>query len=120
MDNRAHDYGGVFVGLDHGVNLEWHNGMAKKAESDRSEADQEYMNVAHRHMLDGNHAPEREFADEFTEADSFRYLGKGVELGDSDRIACFYRLKSTGKYRAVYGDLRVADIDPKELPLPVD
>jgi hypothetical protein len=62
----------------------------------------------------------QDFADEFTEARSFRYLGKGLKLGSGDRIVCFYKLKGTGKYRAVYGDLRVTDIDPKELPLPVD
>lgn len=49
LSARAND--GVFVELDRGVNLEWHNGIAKKPESDRSEAEQRYMNVAHRHIL---------------------------------------------------------------------
>ena len=118
LSARAND--GVFVELDRGFNIEWHNEIAEKTQSDRSEAEQQYMKVARRHMLDGNRVPVREFMDAFTEPRSFRYLGKGVELGSGDSIVCFYKLKSTGKYRAVYGDLRVTDIDPKKLPLPVD
>jgi hypothetical protein len=43
-----------------------------------------------------------------------------VKLGSSERIICFYKLKSTGKYRAIFGDLSVKDVEPKELPLPVE
>jgi hypothetical protein len=49
---------------------------------------------------------------------SFRYLGKGVKLGDVDRIVCWYRLKGADTYRVVYGDLRAKDISPEALPLP--
>jgi hypothetical protein len=111
---------GVFLELDRGANFKWHNAIATKAESDRSAAEQQYMKVAHRHMLDGNRRPVQDFADEFAEARSFRYLGKGLKLGSGDQIVCFYKLKSTGKYRALFGDLRVADIDPRRLPMPVD
>jgi hypothetical protein len=54
---------------------------------------------------------------------SFRYLGKGVKLGEKDRIVCWYKLKGAkdpNTYRVVYGDLRVKDVAPKDLPLPVD
>ncbi len=54
---------------------------------------------------------------------SFRYLGKGVKLGDKDRIVCWYKLKDAKDqktYRAVYGDLSVKDVLPEELPLPVE
>ena len=54
---------------------------------------------------------------------SFRYLGKGVKLGDKDRIVCWYKLKNAKDprtYRAVYGDLSVKDVAPEALPLPVD
>jgi outer membrane lipoprotein-sorting protein len=118
LSARAND--GVFIDLDRGFNLEWHNAIEKKEKSDRSEAEQQYMTVTHRHILDGNYRPVQEFADEFTESRSFRYLGKGVKLGSGERIVCFYKLKSTGKYRAVYGDLSVKDVEPKELPLPVE
>jgi hypothetical protein len=53
---------------------------------------------------------------------SFRYLGKGVKLGDKDRIVCWYKLKNAKDprtYRVVYGDLSVKDVAPEALPLPV-
>jgi hypothetical protein len=54
---------------------------------------------------------------------TFRYLGKGVKLGDKDRIVCWYKLKDAKDprtYRVVYGDLTVKDVVPEALPLPVD
>ena len=50
---------------------------------------------------------------------TFTYIGKGVKLGDASRIVCWYKLKETGKYRAIYGDLSVKDVQPADLPLPV-
>ncbi len=47
-------------------------------------------------------------------------ISAGVKLGSADRIVLFYRLKSTGTYRAVYGDLTVKDVKPEDLPLPVE
>ena len=44
------------------------------------------------------------------------------ELGDKDRIVCWYKLKAAkdqGTYRVVYGDLSVKDVAAKDLPLPV-
>jgi hypothetical protein len=57
-----------------------------------------------------------------TVKNSFRYLGKGVKLGDKGRIVCWYQLKgakSPNTYRVVYGDLSVKDVAPEDLPLPV-
>lgn len=54
---------------------------------------------------------------------SFRYVGKGVKLGDKDRIVCWYKLKNATDaqaYRVVYGDLSVKDMAAKDLPLPVE
>ena len=59
---------------------------------------------------------------ESTVENSFRYLGKGVKLGDKDRIVCWYKLKGAkdpNTCRAVYGDLSVKDVAPEALPLPV-
>jgi hypothetical protein len=50
---------------------------------------------------------------------SWKYLGKGVKLGDKERIVCWYRPKGSRTYRVVYGDLSVKDVAPEELPLPV-
>jgi len=54
------------------------------------------------------------FANEYTAGGRFRYLGAGVKLGSADRIVLFYRLKRTGTYRAVYGDLTVKDVKPED------
>jgi hypothetical protein len=54
---------------------------------------------------------------------SLRYLGKGVKLGDKDRIVCWYKLKGAKDpktYRVVYGDLSVKNVEPEDLPLPVE
>ncbi len=47
---------------------------------------------------------------------SWKYLGKGVKLGDKDRVVCWYRLKDAKTYRVVHGDLSVTDVPEKELP----
>ena len=48
-------------------------------------------------------------------------MGKGVKLGDKNRIVCWYKLKDAKDpttYRVLYGDLSVKDVAPKDLPLP--
>lgn len=110
---------GIFLELERGFNMDWHNAIAKKDEIERTDAEQKYLKAAHQHFLDSNTwAPVMAFADSFAEARSFRYLGKGIDLGNRDRIVCFYKLNTTKTYRAVYGDLSVKDIEPDELPLP--
>lgn len=112
--------GDAFVDADPKAFLHWHTAIAEKAKVDRSKAEQQFLDLAQKHAVEGNHVPMRSFADAFTKPRSFRYLGKSVRLGDGDRIVCFYELESTGKYRAVYGDLTVKDVKPDELPLPVE
>ncbi|MCU0916867.1 MAG: hypothetical protein MUC88_20255 [Planctomycetes bacterium] len=50
----------------------------------------------------------------------FRYLGNGVKVGDPDRLVCWYKLKDTGTYRLVYGDLSVRNAALEDLLLPVE
>jgi outer membrane lipoprotein-sorting protein len=67
--------------------------------------------------------PLREFLLEHADWSSYRYFGKGVKLGDKDRIVCWYKLKESkvpDAYRVVYGDLSVKDVAAKDLPLPVE
>ena len=112
--------GGVFLGLERGINMQWHNAIVEKPETERTAAEQKYVVAAYEHIRNGNTIPVQEFADSFTVASSFRYLGKGIQLGDKDRIVCFYKFKSTGTYRAVYGNLSVKDVNVNVLPLPVE
>jgi outer membrane lipoprotein-sorting protein len=44
------------------------------------------------------------------------YKPDGVKLGDRDKIIFWYRPGKAKKYRAVYGDLHVADVTPDQLP----
>jgi hypothetical protein len=44
------------------------------------------------------------------------YKPEGVKLGDRDKIIFWYRPDKADKYRAVYGDLHVADVTADQLP----
>jgi hypothetical protein len=50
---------------------------------------------------------------------SWKYLGKGVKLGDKDRIVGWYRPRGSRTYRVIHGDLSVKELAPEDLPLPV-
>jgi hypothetical protein len=91
-----------------------------KPPADRTEAERQLIELRERHARAGVRLPYAIFLAENTTRGSFRYLGKGVKLGSVDRIVCWYRLKSSGKYRAVFGDLDVRDVQPEELPLSVE
>jgi outer membrane lipoprotein-sorting protein len=50
------------------------------------------------------------------QADSdWRYLGKGVRLGDASRIVCAWRKKGERDFRVVLGDLRIRNASEAEL-----
>jgi len=61
--------------------------------------------------------PVRRFLEDHTVADSFQYVGAGATLGQADRIVGWYKLHGASKFRAIYADLAVRDIDEEELPL---
>jgi hypothetical protein len=44
------------------------------------------------------------------------YAGKGVKLGDADKIILWYQPQGSNTYRAIYGDLHVEDSSPEDLP----
>jgi hypothetical protein len=97
------------------------NEIGDKAKEDRTPAEQKLLDTVDSSMMAGlNMLPTGHFIEDHTVKGTFRYLGKGVKLGDADRIVCWYKLKYTGVYRAVYGDLSVRDIAPEDLPLPVE
>jgi hypothetical protein len=47
------------------------------------------------------------------------YRGKGVKLGEADKAIFWYRPKDSKTYRVIYGDLRVEDVAPENLPEPL-
>ncbi|MHC4526211.1 MAG: hypothetical protein ACYSU8_11880, partial [Planctomycetota bacterium] len=93
------------------------NAIWDTPEDKRTKAEQKLLETTnHYKMANLNMLPIGHFIEDHTVKNSFRYIGKGVLLGDRDRIVCWYKLKDTNTYRAVYGDLRVEDIRPEELP----
>jgi hypothetical protein len=46
----------------------------------------------------------------------FGYRSEGVKLGDAEKILLWYRPEGAAKYRAIYGDLHVADVKADQLP----
>jgi hypothetical protein len=46
----------------------------------------------------------------------WHYAGNGVKLGDADTAIFWYRPEGSETYRVIYGDLRVEDVLPENLP----
>jgi len=44
------------------------------------------------------------------------YIGDGVCLGEADTVILWYRPEGASSYRVIYGDLRVEDTAPEDLP----
>jgi hypothetical protein len=99
---------------------EKHNQAARKDKADRTDAEQRYLDLWSKQALSNRHSyPIWDFAEEYAVPGSFRYLGKGVKLGDKDRIVCWYKLKDAKDpktYRVVYGDLSVKTLHRKIYP----
>jgi len=98
------------------INKAW-----EKPEKERTPAEQRFLDLEQHYITAGlNSMPTGHFIQDSTAENSFRYLGKGVKLGDKERIVCWYKLNGAQTYRVVYGDLSVRDVPPEALPLPVD
>ena len=114
--------GGTFYESPYGIGVDQdqYNAIFTKEEKDWTATEKAMVEQFNKYLFANlNRMPTHHFVDDHTEKDSFRYIGKGVKLGDADRIICWYKLKNSGQYRAVYGDLQVKDIEPKDLPLEV-
>jgi len=97
------------------------NKVWEKAKNDRTAAEQKLLETNNYYKKAGlNMMPIAHFVQDHTAQKSFRYLGKGVKFGDKDRIVCWYKLKGSNSYRAVYGDLSVKEVSPEDLPLRVE
>jgi len=56
------------------------------------------------------------FLQKFEFGGKWGYAGKGVKLGDADKIIFWYQPQGSNTYRAIYGDLRVAEVAEEDLP----
>ncbi|MEZ6078695.1 MAG: hypothetical protein R3C56_24375 [Pirellulaceae bacterium] len=68
----------------------------------------------------GGPGPTYEFMQANIVEGSWRYIGKGVKLGDGERIVCLHRPKDSQGFRVVYGDLSVKSMAADDLPLQVE
>jgi outer membrane lipoprotein-sorting protein len=48
--------------------------------------------------------------------DQYGYKPEGAKLGDAGTIVFWYKPEGAAKYKAVYGDLHIADVTQEELP----
>jgi hypothetical protein len=85
----------------------------------RTDDEKEMGRIKLRHRNNGNGFPFWDFLEQNTVVENFKYVGKGVKLGSSDIIILWYQLKTTGQFRAVYGDLTIQDISSDDLPIPL-
>jgi hypothetical protein len=114
---------GTFPDQPYSIDSKRLNEIYDKAKEDRTPAEQGLLDVVdHCKLASLNMMPTGHFIEDHTVKGSFRYLGKGVRLGDKDRIVCWYKLKGAdaGTCRVVYGDLSIKDMAPEDLPLPVE
>ncbi len=47
---------------------------------------------------------------------NWRYAGNGVKLGTADKAIFWYKPAGSEKYRVIYGDLSVKEINEADLP----
>lgn len=45
-----------------------------------------------------------------------QYVGNGIRLGEAEKVILWYRPEGTSNYHVVYGDLRVEEVSPEDLP----
>jgi outer membrane lipoprotein-sorting protein len=112
---------GMFVDTPDGVDHEKQNKIAQMEKF--TDVQKRYFELWHKYVGNGQSPPIWNFTDANVVRGTFRYIGKGVKLGDKDRIVCWYKLKDAkdpSTYRVVYGDLSVKDVAPEDLPLPVE
>jgi len=95
------------------------NKVLEKPRKDRTPAEQKLISTENHYMEIGMNAlPLHQYRMDETVPGTFRYLGKGVRLGDKDRIVCWYKPKDANNYHVVYGDLTVKEMPASSLPLP--
>lgn len=95
------------------------NSIFDKPKSDWTKQERQIADLVKEAQLRGTRFPLMQYVREHCVEDSFRYVGKGITLGESKRIVCWFQLKESKEFRAMYGDLSIKTVQPDELPLSV-
>lgn len=109
--------GGAFLDSIQQIQAELYNRIEAMPEDDRTEVQQAFFDLVYVSVTRDRFDPVSKFIDKHVVPGSFRYIGKGVLLGQQDRIVCYYQLPGASDYRAVYGDLQIRSLSVDELPL---
>ena len=91
---------------------------ATKEEAERTEIERRILQIVTAAQRRTIFSITENFIETQTEPETFRYIGKGVRLGDADRLIAWYRVKNGTNYRAIYANCTAHNIDPTTLPLP--
>lgn len=67
-------------------------------------------------QIGSNFAKGMIFLQKFEMGGKWGYAGKGVKLGEGEKVIFWYQPEGSNAYRAIYGDLRAADIAQENLP----
>lgn len=94
------------------------NAASKKEEKDRTPSERALIEIRDKILMrEIYRSPLKQFEDDQAAPGSFHYVGSGVKVGQADKIVGWYKLRSSSKYRAFYGDLSAKDVTATELPL---
>ena len=88
-----------------------------KPVEEKTEDERRMGELRMRHFRNGNTMPFWDFIETNTVMGDYKYLGKGVRLGTEDRVILLYRLKETGQFRALHGDLRIENVTEDDAKL---
>ncbi len=106
-----HSFGGNFpesLGLEDFMNL---------AGQIQAEADEPKISEEEQVQIGMHFAPGFMFFQQMGPSGiQWRYIGKGVKLGEADKAVFWYQPKGSQTYRVIYGDLSVKDVLPQDLP----
>lgn len=96
-----------------------YNAIFDKPKPRWSEEERQVADIVKEAMLRCPRFPLMHYVRDHAVPESFRYIGNGASFGEEGRIVCWYQLKSTKEYRAIYGDLSIKKVDINQLPLAV-
>jgi hypothetical protein len=52
----------------------------------------------------------------FSLPNGYTYAGKGVKLGEAGTMVFWYKPKDSQKFRAIFGDLRIEEVNAEQIP----
>jgi outer membrane lipoprotein-sorting protein len=113
-----HMDGGLPSSLDMNASMEFVHYQRKKMKDKGQEpSEQEMMEkVMEMQQTIMNMSRGGMFAQQLPAESDWHYAGKDAKFGDADTAIFWYRPENSKTYRVIYGDMRVEDVAPENLP----